>query len=133
MAARTVIRRRPKIMTQTLDRATVRQNSIAWADILTQVAYVFFAVLEGLLAARFILRIIAANPFSPAVTWVYNTTASFVIPFEALFPSPTSDFSVLEVSTIVAMVSYLFIFYLVVAVFRLFVDREEVVNPEGNY
>jgi len=120
-------------MTQTLDRATVRQNSIAWADILTQVAYVFFAVLEGLLAARFILRIIAANPFSPAVTWVYNTTASFVIPFEALFPSPTSDFSVLEVSTIVAMVSYLFIFYLVVAVFRLFVDREEVVNPEGNY
>lgn len=133
MAARTILRRRPRILTPASERVEVYTTSNTFADVLTQVAYVFFAILEGLLITRFIMRIAGADPFNNLVAWVYNATSAFVIPFESMFPSTASDSSVLEVSTLVAMIAYLFIFYLAVALFRLFVPSEEVVNPEGEY
>lgn len=133
MATRAIIKRRPRIASFTTATAHEYPMSGAVADVLTQVAYVFFAALELLLIARFVLRLAGANPFHQIVTWVYNTTSFFVLPFESLFPSPNNDFSVLEVSTLIAMIFYLLVFYLAVAIFRLFNSPEEVVNPEGNY
>lgn len=132
MTTRAIIKRRPRIATTEATVAEYSTSNVV-ADILTQVAYVFFAALELLLIARFALRIAGANPFHQIVAWVYNTTSFFVLPFESLFPSPNNDFSVLEVSTLIAMVFYLMVFYLAVAIFRLFTNQEEVVNPEGNY
>lgn len=133
MATRTIIRRRPKIISKSASRTQSYIGSVPLADILTQIAYVFFAVLEGVLVLRFVLRLASADPFNGLVAWVYNATSLFVVPFEAMFPSPTNDASALEVSTLVAMLTYLFVFYLAIAIFRLFVPVEEVVNPEGEY
>lgn len=134
MATRTLIRRRPRILTPAIEQGAISYaptNPVA--DILTQVAYVFFAILEGMLIARFVMRLAGANPFNDIVAWIYNATSMFVLPFEAMFPSAATDSSVLEVSTLVAMVAYLFIFYLAVALFRLFIPAEEVINPDGDY
>lgn len=134
MATRTLIRRRPRILTPAVEQGAVSYAPAnPLADVLTQVAYVFFAILEGMLIIRFVMRLAGANPFNDIVAWVYNATSMFVLPFEAMFPSAAVDSSVLEVSTLVAMVGYLFVFYLAVALFRLFIPAEEVVNPEGEY
>ncbi len=128
---RAITRRRPRIVTGT-ERVTEPYVAASpLADVLTQAAYVFFAVLEALLITRFILRLAGANPFNEIVAWVYNATAVFVVPFESIFPPASTSSSVLEVSTLVAMIAYLFIFYLAIALFRLFVPGEEVVNPDG--
>lgn len=127
---RVISRRRPKIVTGT-ERTTepyVAANPLA--DILTQVAYVFFAVLEALLIARFIMRLAGANPFNDIVAWVYNATAVFVVPLESIFPPAATNSSVLEVSTLVAIIAYIFIFYLAIALFRLFVPGDEILNKE---
>ncbi len=128
---RAIVRRRPRVVSGTERVSDPYVASSQLADVLTQVAYIFFAVLESLLIARFIMRLAGANPFNEIVAWVYNSTAFFVMPFEAMFPSAATNNSVLEVSTLVAMVGYLFVFYLAIAFFRLFVPGEEIVNPEG--
>lgn len=134
MATKTLIRRSPRILTPSIEREAISYSAAnPLADILTQVAYVFFAILEGMLIARFVMRLAGANPFNDTIAWVYNATSMFVLPFEAMFPSAATDSSVLEVSTLVAMVAYLFVFYLAVALFRLFIPSEEVINPDGEY
>src|SRR5581483_342872 len=132
MATRTILRRRPRILTPTAERVVYTPEA-SLADVLTQIAYVFFAILETLLIARFVLRLAGADPFNSIVTWLYNTTSFFVLPFESMFPSAGNGNSVLEVGRLVAMVGYLFLFYLAIAIFRLFVPGEQVVDPEGRY
>ncbi len=133
MATKTLIRRRPRIITAQSEQVAAYSPNTVLADTLTQIAYVFFAILEGLLIARFVLRLAGADPFHSVVTWVYNSTSFFVLPFESMFPSQATDGSVLEISTLVAMIGYLFTFYLAIALFRLFVPGEQIVDPEGNY
>jgi hypothetical protein len=130
MATKTIIRRRPKVLTPSVSRVESISDISPLAETLTQIAYIFFAVLESLLIARFVLRLAAADPFQSWVAWIYNTTSIFVIPFESIFPSANNDASVLEVSTLVAMIAYLFVFYLAIALFRMFVHQEQVINPD---
>lgn len=127
---RAIAKRRPRIVSTIEQVAEPYVAESPLADVLTQAAYVFFAVLEALLIARFIMRLAGADPFNTIVAWIYSATAVFVVPFEAMFPPTATSNSVLEASTLVAMVAYLFIFYLAVAIFRLFVPGEEVVNPD---
>lgn len=134
MATRAILKRRPKILTGPIEVTEAYVPAVSpLADILTQIAYVFFAILEGLLVIRFVLRLSGADVYNSFVAWVYNTTSLFVAPFESMFAAPAADSSVLEVGTLVAMVAYLFIFYLAVALFRLFVPGETVVDPGEEY
>jgi hypothetical protein len=133
MATRAILRRSPRVATSNKPTTLNFVNETAMAEVLTQLAYVIFAAVEGLLALRFILRLVGANPFDTTISWVYNTTSVLVLPFDSILPSTSVDGSVLEASTLVAMVTYLFIFYLAVALFRLFVPGEQIINPEGEY
>lgn len=132
MATRSILRRRPQVLAPTTVRVSYTPEATL-ADVLTQLAYVFFAILESLLILRFVLRLAGADPFNVVVTWVYNTTSFFTLPFESMFPSAGNANSVLEVGTLVGMVAYLFVFYVAVAIFRMFVPGEQVVDPEGRY
>jgi uncharacterized protein YggT (Ycf19 family) len=63
-------------------------------------------VLEVLLAFRFFLRLLAANPASPFVQFIYALTQPLVYPFTGIFPPIASQGSVLEWATLLAMVVY---------------------------
>lgn len=83
-----------------------------------------FRILEGLinlvmglieifLGLRFIFRLLGANPAAPFVAWLYQTTAPLLNPFRGIFPTPRLAHGyVLEFSTLVALVIYLFAGYL---------------------
>lgn len=72
----------------------------------SQLVYLFFGVIDGLLLIRFVLKLLAANPHSPFASWVYSFTGFFLAPFRNLLPSIGNEQSVLETSVLIAILVY---------------------------
>ena len=72
----------------------------------TQLVWLFFGILEGLIALRIGLKLIGANPDSPIAVYLYGFTGLFLLPFEGLTGTPSSGGMVLEVSSVIAMLVY---------------------------
>jgi len=72
----------------------------------SQLVYLFFGVIDGLLLIRLVLKLLAANPHSPFASWVYSFTDFFMAPFRNLLPSIGNEQSVLETSVLIAILVY---------------------------
>jgi hypothetical protein len=72
----------------------------------TQVVWLLFGILEALLALRVGLKLIGANPDSPFAAFVYSFTNLFLAPFAGLTATPSANGMVLEISTVIAMLVY---------------------------
>ena len=72
----------------------------------TQLVWLFFGILETLIALRILLKLIAANPASPIAALIYGFTDFFLFPFAGLTATPAVGNMVLELSSIFAMVIY---------------------------
>jgi uncharacterized protein YggT (Ycf19 family) len=67
----------------------------------------FFAIVEGFLALRLILKLFAANSSAPFVDWVYSMSSVLLDPFRGIFPTRVFEGNhVLEFSTLFAMLVY---------------------------
>ena len=73
---------------------------------LTQLVWLFFGILETLIAMRILLKLIAANPNSPIAALIYAFTDLFLFPFAGLTATPSAGGMVLELSSLFAMVIY---------------------------
>lgn len=73
---------------------------------LTNLIWWFFGVVEGLIGLRVLLKLLGANEGSPFTQFVYNITAPFLWPFQALTATPSVGNIVLEIPAIVAMIVY---------------------------
>lgn len=81
---------------------------------ISALADIIFTFIEGLLALRILLKFFGANPFTPFVAWVYQTSKPLLTPFEGMFPSAvTQGGFVLEVSVLFALLVYAFAGYLI--------------------
>lgn len=83
----------------------------------------FFAVLEGLIGLRVLLKLIAANPANAFASSVYNFTGLFLWPFSGLTPNPAAAGMVLEVSSIIAMIVYALVAWAILRLVWLLFDR----------
>jgi uncharacterized membrane protein len=72
----------------------------------TQLIWWVFGLIEGLIAIRFILRALGANPSAGFAQFIYGITAPLVAPFVGLFGNPQAQGSVLELHSIVALIVY---------------------------
>jgi YGGT family len=72
----------------------------------TQVVWLLLSIFEALLALRFVLKLIGANPASPFAVALYGFTGLFLFPFTSLIGAPALGGMVLEVSTLIAMLVY---------------------------
>jgi hypothetical protein len=72
----------------------------------TQLIWVLLSIFEALLALRFLLKLIGANPGSPFATVLYSFTGLFLFPFTGLVRTPAMGGMVLEISTLIAMLVY---------------------------
>ncbi|HEY5158576.1 MAG TPA: hypothetical protein VII93_11500 [Anaerolineales bacterium] len=72
----------------------------------TQLVWLFLGILEALLALRFGLKLIGANPESPIAVFIYGFTSLFLFPFAGLTGTPAAGGMVLEIPTVIAMVVY---------------------------
>ncbi len=89
----------------------------------TRVFTTILGVLEILLGLRFVLRLIAANPGSGFAEFIYGTSAVFVAPFANLVATPTARGAALEVTTLIAMAVYALLFWIVLSIIPILVDR----------
>jgi len=72
----------------------------------TQLIWLLLGFLEIMLALRFVLKLIAANPDSPVSKLIYGFTDLFLFPFAGLTATPSAGGMVLELSTLIAMGVY---------------------------
>jgi hypothetical protein len=72
----------------------------------TQLVWLFFGILEALIALRIGLKLIGANQASPIAAFIYGVTSLFLFPFTGLTGTPAAGGMVLEISSVIAMVVY---------------------------
>jgi len=72
----------------------------------TQLVYWIFGIVEGLIAIRIVLKMLGANASAGFAEFIYGITAPLVAPFVGLFGNPASQASVLELHSIVALIAY---------------------------
>jgi uncharacterized membrane protein len=104
--------RMSQVRTSQSDPEREQRNFIFKAS---RLIWMFFGIIEVLIALRIGLTLIGANPNSPIVALIYGVTYLFLFPFTWLIGSPTAGSSmVLELSSMLAMLIYGLIAWVVV-------------------
>ena len=75
----------------------------------TQLIWLLLGILEAVIALRVVFKLIGVNAANPFAAFLYNVTNLFVAPFASLTGAPAAGGSVLEISSIIAMIVYLLI------------------------
>lgn len=73
---------------------------------ITRYVWYAFYVIEALLILRLVLKLLGANPDAGFTQLVYSASQVFVAPFQYVFSAPSAGGSVLELSTVLALVVY---------------------------
>lgn len=95
----------------------------------TQVVWYLLGLLEALLAFRFVLKLLGANPNAGFTEFIYSVTYPFVAPFLNVFRVQRIEGNVFEWTTILAMLVY---WLLAWAIVKLFVMGRPVSTPEAD-
>jgi hypothetical protein len=83
----------------------------------TQVVWYILGILEVILAFRFILKLLAANPSAGFSRFIYAVSYIFAAPFLNVFNVTKVEGSVFEWTTLLAMFVYLLIAWGIVKLF----------------
>ncbi len=94
----------------------------------TQIVWYLLWLLEALLAFRFVLKLMGANPAAGFTSFIYAITWPFTAPFLAVFKSTTVQGSIFEWTTLLAMLVY---WLIATAIVRLFLIGKTVSTPEA--
>ena len=94
-----------------------------------RIIWYLLGLLEALLAIRFLLKLMQANPLAGFTSFVYSITGLFTAPFEAVFSNLRAQGSVIEWTTILAMLVY---WLIAMAVVKLFVIGKPVTTSEAD-
>jgi hypothetical protein len=82
---------------------------------ITRAIYLMFGLIEALLAIRFVLKALGANAEAGFAQLLYGVTGPLVAPFGGLFGTPqAASGAVLEVHTLIALVIYALVTWLLV-------------------
>lgn len=110
-----------------VQKQTVKKSTQTSGVVVAQrIIWFFVGVITALLALRFILLLLAANRDAGFVDFVYTVSGLFVAPFIGIFGEPTYGQSVLEVSSLLAIVVYALIGWGLAKLVTLTRPREEV-------
>ncbi|MEO5646086.1 MAG: YggT family protein [Candidatus Paceibacterota bacterium] len=95
----------------------------------TQIVWYVLGIVEVLLAFRFILKLLAANPSAGFSSFVYGITYIFATPFLAVFHNThIVAGSTFEWTTLLAMAVYWIVAY---GIIKLFLMGKTVSTPEA--
>jgi hypothetical protein len=86
---------------------------------ITQLIMLVFVVLEGLIGFRILLKLIDANPANLFAQFIYQLTGVFLTPFANLINNPVSSGMVVEVTSLIAMLVYFLLCWVLVTLVRL--------------
>jgi hypothetical protein len=87
----------------------------------TQIVWFLLGTIETLLVFRFVLKMIGASTISGFTDFIYTLSYPFAAPFVGILPASVSGSSIIEWSTLIAMVVYLVFAYGVLEIIRLLI------------
>ncbi len=87
------------------------ERRAATAARINQVVYFIFGIINALIAIRFVLLALGASQSSDFVRLMYGLTQPFVAPFLGIFGEPVIQNSVIEWSSLVAILVYSLVAY----------------------
>ncbi|MEK7471084.1 MAG: YggT family protein [Patescibacteria group bacterium] len=94
----------------------------------TQIVWYILGILEVLMAFRFVLKLLAANPGAGFSSFIYNLSYVFVSPFLSVFQISQVEGSVFEWTTLLAMLVYWLIAF---GIIKMFLMSKTVSTPEA--
>jgi len=98
----------------------------------SQLVYWIFGLVEGLILIRFVLKLLGANPNAGFAEFIYGITYPLVLPFVGLFGTPQAQGSVLELHSLVALVVYALVAWLIARLaWILFADNRSAVTTRA--
>lgn len=95
-----------------------------------QVVWYILFLVQGLLAIRFLLQALQANPDAVFTSAIYTITGVLVYPFAAVFQNVVVESSVFEWTTLLAMLVY---WLLAMAIIKLFVMGKPISPLEADH
>lgn len=109
--------KQPRSRTELSERQVVLRKT-------TRLIWWTTGVIEFLIGIRVLLRIMAANPGNPFANFIYSLTDLLLWPFMGLTATPASDGVVLEISSVIAMIIYMLLAWIVIEFLWLVMGRE---------
>lgn len=94
----------------------------------TQIVWYVLSILEVLLAFRFVLKLMGANPLAGFTSFIYGVTYIFAAPFLSVFRITRIEGSVFEWTTLLAMVVY---WIVAMGIIKLLLMGRTVSTPEA--
>jgi uncharacterized protein YggT (Ycf19 family) len=99
----------------------------------TEVTYLVFGIIEGLLLIRRVLKLLGANPQAGFSTFIYGLTDVFMAPFRNLLPTVgSSSGAVLETSVVIAIIVYALIGWVVARLIAIAFFRNVTVSQRSS-
>lgn len=94
----------------------------------TQIVWYILGIVETLLAFRFVLKLLAANPNAGFSSFIYGVTYIFATPFLNVFRIARVEGSIVEWTTLLAM----FVYWIVaIGIIKIFLMGKTVSTPEA--
>lgn len=90
---------------------------------LARLVYLIAGIIEALILIRIVLKLLAANPDAGFTAFMYSITDPLVAFFQGVFPAPSAQGSVLELSAILAIVVYALLAWAIVRVIEITARR----------
>jgi hypothetical protein len=94
----------------------------------TQIVWYILGLLEALLAFRFVLKLLAANPVAGFSSFIYGVTQPFAAPFLSVFRITKVEGNIFEWTTILAMLVY---WLIAMAIIKMLFMGKTVSTPEA--
>lgn len=108
-------------VSELVDNVEARRSSANW---LAGLIYTLFGIVEILIALRVLLSLIAADRAAGFSRFIYGVTGPFVAPFNGIVGEPAaSNGSVFEVPSVLAIIVYLILSWIIVRILQLVIDR----------
>lgn len=111
------------MVTQTVETTETTAGADRSAFTIYHVVNFIIGLIQIVLALRFLLRLLGANPASGFTQFVFDISAPLMAPFVGIFGSTVAEGSVVEWSVLVAMAVYALLSYIVLQAVSLIVSR----------
>ncbi|MES2668082.1 MAG: YggT family protein [Patescibacteria group bacterium] len=85
----------------------------------TQIVWYVLGLLEALLAFRFVLKLLGANPSAGFSNFIYSASYPFTLPFSSVFGTSAAGGSIFEWTTLLAMVVYWLVAFAIIKVLTM--------------
>ena len=115
-----------------VDHSAEVVSSVSPARRATEVVYLVFGIIDGLLVIRLLLKLLGANALAGFASFVYGLTDFFMAPFHNLLPAVGSETSVLETSVLIAIIVYALIGWVLARLIAIMFFRNVMVSRRSS-